>query len=157
LTRENAGRVVLRGDRVEIRDLGQSKEDDVRLPYVLRTVVAVGLCLLLAIPSTPQGPSKGQAIAIIAGAAAVVTGVGILIYYGTRKASIAGCVTSDQNVLSLTNEKDKKKYVLSGGFVALQPGQQVVLKGKKKKDSGGKLTFQVQKLVKSYGGCKASP
>jgi hypothetical protein len=149
-------------DRVEIGNFGQSKEDDVRLLFVLRTVVAVALCLLLAIPSFPQGygnigPSKGQAIAIIAGAAAVVTGGGILIYYGTRKASIAGCVTSDQNGLSLTNEKDKKRYVLSGGSVALQPGQQVVLKGKKKKDSGGKLTFQVQKLAKNYGECKASP
>jgi hypothetical protein len=42
-------------------------------------------------------------------------------------ASIAGCITLDQNGLSLTNEKDKKTYALSGDSAELRPGQQVAL------------------------------
>jgi hypothetical protein len=128
----------------------------------LRTLTVVVLCLVLTAHAFPQsggygniGPSKGEVIGIIAGAAAVVGVAGYLIYRGTHKhASIQGCVTSDQNGLSLKNEKDKKTYALAGDSAALKAGQQVALSGKKKKDSTGKLTFQVQKLTKDYGECQ---
>jgi hypothetical protein len=61
--------------------------------------------------------------------------------------AITGCVASDQNELSLTNEKDKKTYGLSGNSATLRLGQQVALKGKRKKESSGQLTFQAHKLA----------
>jgi hypothetical protein len=131
------------------------------LRSLLRTSVTLALCLLLAAPSVPQtgfgniGPSKGQAIAIIVAAAVVVTGIGILVYYGVHKnAATVGCLVSDQNGLSLKTPKDNKSYLLSGDSAGLQPGHQVGVKGKKAKDSAGKLTLQVQKIAKDYGECK---
>lgn len=125
-----------------------------------RPIMSVGLCLALAVPAFPQnygdiGPSKGQVVGIIAGAAAVLGVTGYLIYRGTHKhASIQGCVTSDQNGLSLRNDKDKKTYFLAGDSAALRPGQNVALSGKKTKDSSGKAIFQVQKLKKDLGECQ---
>lgn len=125
----------------------------------LRTFTVVALCLVLAVPAFPQnygniGPSKGEVIAIIAGAAAVLGVTGYLIYRGTHKhALIQGCVTSDQNGLSLRNDKDKKTYFLAGDSAALRSGQHVALSGKKTKDPSGKLIFQVQKLKKDLGEC----
>jgi hypothetical protein len=122
--------------------------------------MVVALCLLLAVPGFSQnygdiGPSKGEVIGIITGAAAVLGVTGYLIYRGTHKhASIQGCVTSDQNGLSLRNDKDKKTYFLGADSAALRPGQHVALTGKKRKDSSGKLIFEVQKLKKDLGECQ---
>ena len=129
---------------------------------MLRTSTVVALCLVLAVAAFPQsggygsiGPSKGEVVGIIAGAAAVVGVTGYLIYRSSHKhASIQGCVTSDQNGLSLSNEKDKKTYALVGDSATLRPGQKVALSGKKMKDATGKLTFQVQKLTKDFGACQ---
>lgn len=126
----------------------------------LRTFMVVALCLVLAVSAFPQnygniGPSKGEVIGIIAGAAAVLGVTGYLIYRGTHKhALIQGCVTSDQNGLGLRNDKDKKTYFLGGDSAALLPGQHVALSGKKRKDSSGKLIFEVQKLNKDLGECQ---
>lgn len=125
-----------------------------------RTITALGLCLALSVPAFPQnyggiGPSKGEVVGIIAGAAAVLGVTGYLIYRGAhRHGSIQGCVTSDQNGLSLKNDKDKKTYFLAGDSAALRPGQNVALSGKKTKDSSGKAIFQVQKLKKDLGECQ---
>ena len=126
----------------------------------LRTFMAAAFCLLLAVPGFPQnygniGPSKGEVIGIIAGAAAVLGVTGYLIYRSTHKhASIQGCVTSYQNGLSLSTDKDNKTYFLAGDSAALRPGQHVALSGKKRKDSSGKLIFEVQKLKKDLGECQ---
>ena len=127
---------------------------------LLRTIAALGLCLALAIPAFPQnygniGPSKGEVIGIIAGAAAALGVTGYLIYRGAHKhAAIQGCVVSDENGLSLRNDKDKKTYFLAGDSAGLRPGQHVALNGKKTKDSSGKFIFQVQKLRTDLGECQ---
>ena len=130
------------------------------LRSALRSFIPMSLCLLLALPAFPQtggriGPSKGEVIGIIAGIAAVIVVVGVVVYRGTHKqASITGCVNSGQNGLNLTNVKDKKTYTLVGNSADLKPGQQVTINGKKQKDSTGKLSFQVQQLAKDYGVCR---
>jgi hypothetical protein len=129
------------------------------VPCLLRTSVALALCLLLVLPAFPQtvgqiGPSKGEVVGIIVGAAAAITVVGILIYHETHKhPSITGCVANGNDGLNLENERDKKIYTLSGDSSALRVGDRVALKGKKIKDSGGKPSFQVEKLTKNYGTC----
>jgi len=136
------------------------------IPSLLRNSMVLALCLLLALPAFPQtgignlgnlgniGPSKGEVIAIIVGAVVVLTGVGFLVYHETHKhPSITGCVASGADGLTLQNEKDKKAYALSGDSAALKAGERVTVKGKKRKDSGGKVSFQVEKVTKDFGSC----
>jgi hypothetical protein len=130
------------------------------IPSVPRASIALALCLLLAMPALPQsgggqiGPSNGEIVGIIAGVAAGLTVVGVLVYHQTHKhASITGCVASGVEGLTLQNEKDKKAYALSGDSAALKAGERVTVKGKKVKDSSGKTSFQVEKLIKDFGGC----
>ena len=129
------------------------------VPCLLRTSVALALCLFLVLPAFPQtgghiGPSNGEIVGIIVGAAAAITVVGILIYREAHKhPSITGCIASGVDGLTLNNEKDKKVYALSGDSAALRPGERVTLTGKKIKDSDGKPSFQVEKLTKDYGTC----
>jgi hypothetical protein len=132
------------------------------IPSLLRNSTALALCLLLALPALSQfggnagniGPSKGQVIAAIAGAAAVITAAGFLIYHETHKhPSITGCVFSGEDGLTLQNERDKKPYALSGNSAGLQAGERVTVKGKKHKDSDGKVSLQVETLTKDFGTC----
>jgi hypothetical protein len=127
-----------------------------------RTSIALALCLLLAMPAFPQsggghiGPSNGEIIGIIAGVAAGLTVVAVLVYHQTHKhASITGCVASSADGLTLQNEKDKKVYALSGDSTTLKPGERVTVKGKrvKVKDASGKLSFQVEKRTQDFGAC----
>jgi hypothetical protein len=128
----------------------------------LRASAALALCLLPGLPALPQtnggygniGPSKGEVIGIIVGAAAALTVVGLIIYHETHKhPSITGCVAPVADGLTLKNEKDKKVYVLSGDSAALRAGERVTLKGQKIKGSFEKPSFQVEKLTRDYGTC----
>lgn len=127
--------------------------------FPIRTSVVLALCLFLVLPALPQtgghiGPSNGEIVGIIAGAAAAVTVVGILIYReGHKHPSITGCVATGADGLNLRNEKDKEIYALSGDATALRVGERVKLQGRKMKNSGGKHSFQVERLTKDYGAC----
>ena len=133
------------------------------IPSLPRASIAVALCVLLAVPAFPQqgigdlsgiGPSKGEVVAIIVGMVVVLVGVGFLVYHEAHKhPSITGCVVSGTDGLTLQNEKDKKVYALPPGAVELKAGERVTIKGKKRKDSGGKVSFQVEKLTKDFGTC----
>jgi hypothetical protein len=133
-----------------------------KIACLLRTLVVLILCLVLAVPATSQsglgqiGPSNGEIAGILVGAGAVIAVVAIVIYRKTHKhPTIAGCVSPGADGLSLTNKKDSKVYALSGDTASLKANEQVALKGKKLKDSNGKPTFQVEKLAKDYGACHA--
>jgi hypothetical protein len=126
---------------------------------LLRTSLVLALCLFLVLPALPQtgghiGPSNGEIVGIIAGAAAAITVVGILIYREAHKhPSITGCVATGADGLNLRNEKDKEIYTLSGNSTVLRAGERVKLQGKKMKNSEGKHSFQVERLTKDYGTC----
>jgi hypothetical protein len=133
------------------------------IPSLFRSSMLLALCLLLALPAFPQigggnlgtiGPSKGAIVAIIVGMAVVVVGVGFLVYHETHKRfSITGCVVSGAEGLTLQNERDKKVYALPPGAVELKAGERVTIRGKKRKDSGGMLSLQVETLTKDFGSC----
>ncbi len=131
-----------------------------KIPFLPRTSVALIVCLLLALPSFPQsggsiGPSKGEIIGGIAGGAVVLGGIGYLIYHETHKhPTITGCIASGPDGLSLTGQKDKKVYALSGNLAALKTGEQFAIKGKKRKDSTGKRIFQVEQVAGDLGACQ---
>ena len=134
-------------------------------PLTTRLVVAVSLVFGISATALAQyggggGSSSGgtyssggykssTGIAIGAGAAAGVA----IAYLALHKTSVVGCVESSTDGVKLMNEKDRKTYSLAPGSEDLKPGQRVELKGKKTKESSGKLSFQVQKLAKDYGAC----
>jgi len=97
------------------------------------------------------GSGTGIAIGAAAGA-----GAGIAYLALRNRGTLTGCVQqSAGGANALVSEKDKTSYALvASRDVVLAPGERVALKGKKSKDDSGRPTFEVQKLVKSYGACK---
>ncbi len=123
-----------------------------------RGVFIVVLSVILATPVRASGyPSGGG---IVAGAVAVVAAVVVITVVVVRKSfskkTIAGCVSSGESGMSLTDEKDKRIYALSGNTADIKPGDRVTLQGKKVKPKGANTpsALEVSKQTKDFGVCQ---
>jgi hypothetical protein len=58
--------------------------------------------------------------------------------------------------MSLSDEKDKRVYVLSGDTAGIKPGDRMKLKGKKVKLPGPEKTvgWEATKVAKDFGVCQ---
>ena len=107
------------------------------------------------IPGTSITP--GEAIGIVAGSAAAITIVTIVLVHNAHP-TLKGCVTSGPGGLLVQNEGDQKTYALTGTTASLRVGDIVKVKGKKykkQKDSAGNEEFAVTQAGRDYGPCKA--
>jgi hypothetical protein len=129
----------------------------------LRYQIAVALAgvSLLASPAPVKAQkivSNGEIAGAIVGIAAAGVVIGVGTYYLLRKASITGCVVSDQNGLELRNESDQQTYMLIGDTAGIKAGDRIRVKGKKKrKESSAGAKFLVEEQAKNYGPCRALP
>jgi hypothetical protein len=97
----------------------------------------------------------------IAGVFAAVAGVAvvstILIIHYSKKRTITGCVNSGKNGLTVTDENNKRIYLLAGNTMGLTPGDRMKLHGRKEKSNGPDktLVWNTEKVTKDYGVCPA--
>ncbi len=122
-----------------------------------RAVLVVALIAFLAAPARAESlQTAGEQV--LAGTIAVSVAIGVLVTFlilhqKHKKATITGCVNSTANGMSMTDEKDKRTYALSGDPVGLKPGERMTLEGKRKQ-SGQARVFQAQAVTKDYGVCQ---
>jgi uncharacterized protein (DUF58 family) len=123
-----------------------------------RGVLILVLCVVLAIPVKASGyPSGGGIVAgVVAGLAALVVVTVVVIHRSSPKRTITGCVSSGENGMSVTDEKDKKIYALSGNTASIKSGDRVTLQGKKVKSKDAKtaLAWEATKETKDFGACQ---
>jgi hypothetical protein len=110
-------------------------------------------------PGSHIGPSKGEVVGITVGAIAAVVGVVIiavlLVHHSHRGRTITGCVAAAQNGFTVSNEKDKLVYALSGDTAGVKAGERMRLQGRKiDPNSGSPLGWQVSQIQKDYGPCQ---
>jgi hypothetical protein len=105
--------------------------------------------------SSGSGKAIGIGVGVAAGAAVAIV---LLVHHHHAAArsedSVIGCTRSEQNGISLTNEKDNQSYRIVAGGAPLQPGDRVELKGIAADEGSGTHVFRVQSLVKNYGTCR---
>ena len=66
--------------------------------------------------------SNGTIAGVIVGVvAAIVIVAYVVIHESSKKRSITGCVTPAENGMSVTDEKDKRSYALSGDTADIKP------------------------------------
>jgi hypothetical protein len=56
--------------------------------------------------------------------------------------------------MTLTDEKDKRVYTLSGDTAGAQPGERITLKGKIRTKAGEPLVWNTTKMIKDFGACQ---
>jgi|SRR2546421_2738545 len=125
-----------------------------------RGVLIVVLSGVLAKPAEAQSGkivNTGPIVAAIVGvAAAVVVVTVVVIHESSKKRTITGCVNSEENGMSMTDEKDKRLYALSGNTADIKPGDRITLQGKKVKPNGTDktLVWEAKRVTKDFGACQ---
>jgi F0F1-type ATP synthase alpha subunit len=134
--------------------------------YVWCGVLIVALSVALSSSAEAQTGGKkivsnGTIAGVLIGAAAVVGIVAyVVIHESTKKRSITGCVIPAGGGMSLTDEKDKRSYALSGNTADVKAGDRVTLQGKRiKAKDGGKaigkvVAWETKTISKDFGACQ---
>ena len=135
----------------------------------LSGVLIIALSFALSIPTEAQNPnivgpgtgnigyspSKGLIIGVVVGVvAAVVVVTVVVVHESSKKRTITGCVNPAQNGMTVTNEKDKQVYTLSGDTAGVKPGERMSFHGKKiKPNAGNPLGWEITTIQTDYGAC----
>jgi hypothetical protein len=123
-----------------------------------RVVLAVVLCALLATPARADLKSQvsNDIVAGVVVAAAVVVVAAILIVHYSKKRTVTGCISSGPNGMTVTDEKDRQIYTLSGNIVGIKPGDRMKLHGKKikLKDHDKGLVWEAKDVARDFGVCQ---
>jgi hypothetical protein len=98
-----------------------------------RGVLIVVLCVALATPAPAQagggriGASNGTIAGAIVGIVAAVVVVTVVAIHYSKKRAITGCVNSAGSGMTITDEKDKQVYALSGDTAGIKSGDRMKL------------------------------
>jgi hypothetical protein len=122
-----------------------------------RALLIVVLCAALVAPARAESlETAGHQV--VAGIVVVSVGIGVLVtvlivHYKHKTNTITGCIASGANGLSLTDEKDQRRYAVSGDPVGIKAGDRMTLEGKRKQ-SDKTLVFEARTVTKDFGACR---
>ncbi len=123
---------------------------------LLKVVLIAVLSVALVRPARAEtldavGKQIYAGIAVVG--AAVAVGIVLIVLHEKHKTkAITGCVTSGASGMSVTDDKDKRVYALSGDPVGIKPGDRMTLEGKRR---GGKIpVFEARSVTKDLGVCQ---
>ena len=123
-----------------------------------RGVLIVALSVVVVTPAQAdklQTEGEEIVIGIVAVSAALVVGTVLIIHY-SKKRTMTGCVSSGETGMTVTDEKDKQIYALSGNTVGIKPGNRMRLQGKKvkPKDFDKTVVWEIKQVNKDFGLCQ---
>ena len=129
--------------------------------FALTSFVSIGVMTMDGCDNQPLnfGPTKGQVVGVILGAAGVLGTTAVLIEVHHKHHTVKGCISSGANGLQVESD-DKKTYILTGNTLNIKTDSLLKLHGtklRKSKHSAGSPTFEVEKISKDYGPCRVSP
>jgi hypothetical protein len=127
--------------------------------FLWRGVLIVALCAVLAIPAHADqlgDDIRNAVIGIVAVSVALVVITVVIVHESRKKRTVTGCVTSGANGMSVTDEKDKRIYALTGNTADIKTGDRVTLHGKKVNPKGANapLAWDINKETKDFGACQ---
>ena len=100
-------------------------------------------------------PSYGHGAAIGIGVGAAAAGAAGVYFLTHRSHTVTGCVVKGDGGLSLTDDKSKRTFELLDGAANVSSGERMELKGKIKKNESGNPRFEVKRVSKNLGECRA--
>lgn len=95
-------------------------------------------------------------VAAAPAAAAIAVVATVTIVQGKRKKiAITGCVLSGGEGLTITDEEDRKTYVLSDETSGVKAGNRMKLEGKRVRTKGPDKTrvWETRRVIKDFGVC----
>ena len=126
---------------------------------VWRVFLIAVLSVALSIPARAE--SEGSAaieiiVAIVVVGAVLAYAVPATIIHYSKKRTITGCVAPGAKGMTLTDERNKQIYLLSGSTTDIQIGDRIKLQGKKEKPKSCDelLVWKASRVTKNFGVCQ---
>jgi hypothetical protein len=124
----------------------------------------VSVVLIIALGAALSTPARADSlkstgndivIGVVSALAGVVVAVILAVHY-SKKRAITGCVVSRENGMTVTDEKDRLVYTLSGNTSGIKPGDRMKLRDKRAKAKGADktLVWEATEVAKDFGVCQ---
>jgi hypothetical protein len=121
-------------------------------------IAALTLALTVVLP-LPARAATAETVLIAITATTLAAAIAVVtvatIHHRRRKIAITGCMVSVDKAITVIDEEDKKRYLLSGDITGIRPGDRMSLEGKKAKSSDKALVWEVKAVIKDFGKCPA--
>jgi len=121
-------------------------------------VVIVALTVGLATPARADKAATVLIVVAAATAAAAIAAVAIVssVQHRRKKIVITGCVLSGEKGMTITDQEDKKVYLLSGETIGIKAGDRMKLEGKrlKAKRPDKSRVWETKQVIKDFGVCQ---
>jgi len=122
-----------------------------------RVALVAILCVALAAPAQ-AGQLQTDATLIVVGIVAVTAAVAVLatvlvLHHKHHDATLTGCISSGPKGMTVTDEKDKRTYRLTGDTAAIKAGDRMTLQGYRKKQ-GSTFVFEARSVSRDFGACR---
>ena len=134
------------------------KEDSVMQRWLWSGILIVVLSVGLAIPARADNPVT---VLIIIAATTTAAAIAVFVTVASvqhrhKKIVITGCVISREQGMTITDEEERKIYLLSGDTTGIQSGDRMRLLGKKVKSKGPDKThvWEAKEVLKDFGVCQ---
>ncbi|MGA8441086.1 MAG: hypothetical protein WB762_23095 [Candidatus Sulfotelmatobacter sp.] len=121
-------------------------------------IVIVALTMGLAVPTKALNAEGVLIIVAATTAAAAIAALVIVasVQHRRKKIVITGCVISGTKGMTVTDEEDRKVYLLSGDTTGIRPGDRMKLRGKTAKPKGPGKTrlWEAKEVLQDLGICQ---
>jgi hypothetical protein len=118
-------------------------------------ILIVALSVILPMPARA---ANAETVLIVIAATTVAATIAVVtlssVHHRRRKIVVTGCVTSAEKGMTVTDEDDRKLYLLSGDMTGIKPGDRMRLEGKKAKSSDKTLLWEAKAVIKDFGVCQ---
>ena len=125
--------------------------------YLWCGILIVSFVASLAMPARAVN-SGGIVITIAATTAAVTIAAFVTLstlHHHRKKIVVTGCVIAGDKGMTVTDEEDRKTYLLSGDMTGIKPGDRMKVEGKRTKTKSPDKTrvWEAKEVVKDLGVC----
>jgi hypothetical protein len=122
--------------------------------------LALGCILSLALATAAQADSLQKAadtlvVLAVVGVAAITVVAVVVVQHAANNRTVTGCVNPGQNGLTLTDEKNKRSYVLIGDTTGVKADERMKLQLKKVKTKNSpNATWALSRVATDFGVCQ---
>ena len=121
-------------------------------------IVALIVALTVVLP-LPARAANAETVLIAIAATTVAATIAVVtlasIHHRRQKIAITGCTVSVDKAITVIDEEDRKRYLLSGDITGVRPGDRMRLEGKKAKGPDKALVWKVEAVIRDFGACQA--
>lgn len=121
-------------------------------------VVIIALTVGLVVPARAVNAEGVLIIVAATTVAAAIAAVVIVasVQHRSKKIVITGCVLSGEKGMTITDQEDRKVYLLSGETTGIRPGDRVKLRGRRVRSAGPDKTrlWEAKEVLKDFGVCQ---